>query len=320
MSRLVVVVPQSWGGQALEAALAAAQQVSANQGFAAVLVSSRASAADAELAARAGASEVYQAVHPGLSESDAPQVLLAAVCEALRTIPQVGTVVSLVLLPPGPPGEELAALLANQLDGQAFGRCVALRFVENTVQAERAAWGGRMRISLQASKGPVFACLRSGRVDLNAVPAAHTYTLDLHGTLLREPALESRASGQRLPPLEGASLVVSGGRGVNEKGFAMLETLALNLGGTLGGSLPAVDAGLVPVLRQVGVSGKFVSPQVYLAVGISGTLQHLAGVSLDSCIVAINPDPDADIFKVATVGIVAPWESMLPALLDSLHT
>ena len=76
---------------------------------------------------------------------------------------------------------------------------------------------------------------------------------------------------------------------------------------------------MVPVLRQVGVSGKFVSPQVYLAVGISGTLQHLAGVSLDSCIVAINKDPEADIFKVASLGIVAPWETLLPALLDELR-
>ena len=131
--------------------------------------------------------------------------------------------------------------------------------------------------------------------------------------------LDKRESGQRLPPLEGAKLVVSGGRGVNEQGFALLEELALRLGGTLGGSLPAVDAGMVPVLRQVGVSGKFVSPQIYLAVGISGTLQHLAGVSLESCIVAVNQDPEADIFKVASLGIVAPWETLLPALLDDLR-
>jgi electron transfer flavoprotein alpha subunit len=73
------------------------------------------------------------------------------------------------------------------------------------------------------------------------------------------------------------------------------------------------------VLRQVGVSGKFVSPRIYLAVGISGTPQHLAGVSLDSCIVAINQDPEADIFKVASLGIVAPWETLLPALLNELR-
>ncbi|TDF82624.1 electron transfer flavoprotein subunit alpha/FixB family protein [Pseudomonas sp. H9] len=319
MSKLVVVIPQAWGDQALEATLAAAQQVNANQGFAAVLLGSQASAADADVASRAGASAVYQALHPGLEQTDEAQVLLAAACEALRSIPQTGGELSLVLLPPGPQGEELAALLADQLDGQALGRCVALRVENDTVHAERAAWGGRMRLNLQVSAGPVFACLRGGRVALSSAGQAHRFSLELHSTLRKRLTVVAKESGQRLPPLEGARLVVSGGRGVNEHGFALLETLALGLGGTLGGSLPAVDAGMVPVLRQVGVSGKFVSPRIYLAVGISGTLQHLAGVSPDSSIVAINPDPEADIFKVATVGIVAPWESMLPALLTHLN-
>lgn len=319
MSRIVAIVPQAWGSQALEATLAAAQQVSATQGFAVVLVSSQASGEDADLAARAGASEVYQALHPHLQASDEAQVLLSAVCEALRVIPQVGGELSLLLLPPGVQGEELAALLADQLQGQALGRCLALRFDDQVLVAERAAWGGRMRLTVQADRGPVFACLRSGRAQFHTEPRAAVFTLDLHATLPRGLTLETRDSGQRLPPLEGARLVVSGGRGVNQQGFALLEQLAEGLGGTLAGSLPAVDAGMVPVLRQVGVSGKFVSPQIYLAVGISGTLQHLAGVSLDSCIVAINADPEADIFNVATLGIVATWESMLPALLDGLH-
>jgi electron transfer flavoprotein alpha subunit len=176
-----------------------------------------------------------------------------------------------------------------------------------------------MRLCLQITRGPAFACLRAGRPLFNAQVNADIFTIELHGHLPRALTLDKRESGQRLPPLEGSKLVVSGGRGVNEQGFALLEELALGLGGTLGGSLPAVDAGMVPVLRQVGVSGKFVSPQIYLAVGISGTLQHLAGVSLDSCIVAINQDPEADIFKVASLGIVAPWETLLPALLDELR-
>ncbi len=119
-----------------------------------------------------------------------------------------------------------------------------------------------------------------------------------------------------LPPVESGRIVVSGGRGVNEQGFALLEDLAVKVDGTLGASLPAVDAGMAPVGRQVGVSGKFVSPKVYLAVGISGTAQHLAGISTDTCIVAINKDPDADIFKVANMGVVAEWEALLPALLQ----
>ncbi|MNY27631.1 Electron transfer flavoprotein subunit alpha [compost metagenome] len=176
-----------------------------------------------------------------------------------------------------------------------------------------------MRLALRVGNGPAFACLRAGRPQLEAEASADIFNLELHGRLPKALALDKRESGQRLPPLEGAKLVVSGGRGVNEQGFALLEELALGLGATLGGSLPAVDAGMVPVLRQVGVSGKFVSPQIYLAVGISGTLQHLAGVSLDSCIVAVNQDPEADIFKVASLGIVAPWETFLPALLAGLR-
>ena len=84
---------------------------------------------------------------------------------------------------------------------------------------------------------------------------------------------------------------------------------------SFGGSLLAVDAGIVPVGRQVGVSGKFVSPDIYLAVGISSTPQHLAGISPDTRIVAINKDPAADIFKVASVGVVGDWEQVLPERL-----
>jgi electron transfer flavoprotein alpha subunit len=319
MSRVLAVVPQAWGAQALEAALGAAQQVSGGEGFAAVLISSRPDAQDAEWATRAGARQVYRCVHPSLGECDEPQVLVAAIGEALRAIPRLGGDVPLVLLPPGPQGEELAALLSDCLDGQALGRCLALRYEGDLLLAERAAWGGRMRLCLEVTRGPAFACLRAGRPLINSQADADIFTIELHGHLPGALTLDKRESGQRLPPLEGAKVVVSGGRGVNEQGFALLEELALSLGGTLGGSLPAVDAGRVPVLRQVGVSGKFVSPQIYFAVGISGTLQHLAGVSLDSCIVAINQDPEADIFKVASLGIVAPWETLLPALLDELR-
>lgn len=319
MSRILAVIPQAWGAQALESALGAAQHVSLGEDFAAVLISSQPSAQDAELATQAGARQVYQSAHAALGDCDEPQVLVVAVGEALRAIPRLGGEVPLVLLPPGPQGEELAALLADYLQGQALGRCVALRFEGDALLAEREAWGGRMRIGLRVDSGPAFACLRAGRPRLTASGKADVFTIELHGRLPGALTLDRRESGQRLPPLEGARLVVSGGRGVDEHGFALLEELALSLGGTLGGSLPAVDAGRVPVLRQVGVSGKFVSPQIYLAVGISGTLQHLAGVSLNSCIVAINQDSEADIFKVASVGVVGSWEALLPALLDELR-
>jgi electron transfer flavoprotein alpha subunit len=90
------------------------------------------------------------------------------------------------------------------------------------------------------------------------------------------------------------------------------------VGAALGGSLPAVDAGWVPVARQVGQSGRFVSPRLYFAVGISGTPQHLAGVAGTTRIVALNQDPDAPIFNLADVGVVADWRELLPLLAERL--
>src|SRR5690606_17840786 len=96
-----------------------------------------------------------------------------------------------------------------------------------------------------------------------------------------------------------AALIVAGGRGVGEAGFEAIRTLAATLDAAWAGSLPTVDAGWVPVSRQVGQSGRHVDPEVYLAIGISGTLQHLAGVGDRARIVAINKDVNADIFRYA---------------------
>ncbi|AMO75992.1 electron transfer flavoprotein subunit alpha/FixB family protein [Pseudomonas citronellolis] len=319
MSDVMVVLPQAWGEEALDAGLAAAQSLSAeHDGFVAVLIGDEVLVSVCERVAQTGARQIWKATHAKLAGRDDPAALAVAAAEALRRVPGIAAGVPLVLLPPGPLGEELAALLAERLGGRALGRCLTLRRDGTALLAERAAWGGRMRITLRVDDGPACACLRAGRPRLDLVGAPALHNLALHEELSAALALELRDSAQRLPPLDGASLVVSGGRGVNEAGFAQLEALAVALGGTLGGSLPAVDAGMVPVMRQVGVSGKFVSPDVYLAVGISGTPQHLAGVSPDSRIVAINSDPGAEIFKVASVGVVGEWQALLPALLEAV--
>lgn len=319
-SPVLALVPLAWGEDALDAALAAAQSVAASGGtFEVVLLGAQANPQACRLAAEAGATRVWQALHPDLDGCDDLATLAAAANSALLQPLLTAGALALVLLPPGVAGEELAARLADRQDGQALGRCTELRWQDNVLLAERAAWGGRMRLGLRVESGVAFACLRCGRARLTGAAATTVTELLLQDALPVPLALQRRPAGQRLPPLDGARLVVSGGRGVNEQGFVLLEELAVALGGTLGGSLPAVDAGLVPVMRQVGVSGKFVSPDIYLAVGISGTPQHLAGVSQDSCIVAINQDPEADIFKVATVGAVGDWQTLLPAMLASLR-
>ncbi|MCM3689808.1 electron transfer flavoprotein subunit alpha/FixB family protein [Neobacillus niacini] len=119
--------------------------------------------------------------------------------------------------------------------------------------------------------------------------------------------------------LEDASIIVSGGRGVGgPEGFNDLQTLAKLLGGTLGASRAACDAGWVPSNLQVGQTGAVVAPDLYIAVGISGASQHLAGITNAKTVVAINTDPEAPIYKRANIGVVADYKTVIPALTEKL--
>ncbi len=315
--RIIAVIPLAWGQEAAEQALAAARQVAHQQSLAcAVLALGPAPAAWlTDMAGAAGAVELVYAVHAALSDGENLQALAEAAAQALDQSGQ-----QLLLLPPGSEGEELGARLAACLSATWLGRCARLDWKADGLEFERACWGGRLTLRLQIETSLAVACLRAGKLQQQPAHAnvLEPLIIELGKSLPAMFEIEQSSSGQTLPPVESARIVVSGGRGVNEAGFALLEQLAMKLGGSLGGSLPAVDAGMLPVMRQVGVSGKFVSPDVYLAVGISGTPQHLAGISHDSRIVAINSDPAADIFKVANLGAVVDWEQMLPALLERL--
>jgi electron transfer flavoprotein alpha subunit len=119
--------------------------------------------------------------------------------------------------------------------------------------------------------------------------------------------------------LEDARIVIAGGRGLGgPEGFTQLKALAELVGGSVGASRPPVDQGWWPESGQIGITGKIIAPELYIAVGISGSSQHLSGITGARTVVAVNKDPEANIFNSATYGIVGDWNKVLPALTDKI--
>lgn len=276
--------------------------------------------------ALAVADRVVHFAHRGLGDDPSPDRLVVLCEHALSAVGVGRGDPVLVLLPAGTRNEEIAARLAVRRGGVALGRCLDIVMSEGAVTGvRRAAFGGRLHVSLRPVRGPCFGTYREieSHPRTNPVrngPARTVHRVDLDDGLPPCDPIRREPNAHRMRPLEGARIVVSGGRGVqSEEGYASIRALADCLGAAVGGSLPAVDSGWVPVAHQVGQSGKFVSPLVYVAVGISGTPQHMAGIAPDTRIVAVNSDAEAAIFRMAEVGVVADAAELLPRLIDRLR-
>lgn len=220
-------------------------------------------------------------------------------------------------------GEEFAGILAASLRATPLGKCDRFDVTaQGVLTATRAAFGARLNITINCVNGPFIAAVRKSET-FHAPQRASTPNIQhLSATSAIRPAYAVQIQPHDEPhaPLDGARLIVSGGRGIGKpEAFELLYEIATKLGGAVGASLPAIDAGWAPVARQVGQSGKYVAPDIYLAVGISGTPQHLAGIAPHTKIIAINKDADASIFQVASVGAVADWEDLLPTLNTALN-
>lgn len=284
----------------------------------------------ARAARGAGAHSVVVASHDLLVTPMYSDQWLAALKEALPLLfAQLPDQSTLCVLPAGVTGEELAARLAVGLHGVALGRCAEIEIDGARVIAHRHAFGGRLAVRLSSCARLSFAAIRPERAHaavagVTAGCAPPAPDIGLRRLSLQQPLpscahITRAALARREPPLEGARCIVCGGRGMGgPEGFAQLRALADALRAALAGTLPAIDAGWIGVSQQVGQSGKYVTPEVYIAVAVSGTRQHMAGVGADTRIIAINSDPQADIFGEAEVGVIADWRALLPALLERL--
>ncbi len=266
-----------------------------------------------------GADRVYVVDDPLLKvyQTDAYVAVMQRLCREFKP--------SILLLGQTIIGKDLAPRLAFRLETGLTTDCSELHIDPATklLVQTRACYGGNARASIVCPTArPQMTTVRPRTMSALPRDDSRAGTVipveaGILASMLRTKVLqrvEDEAAGMRL---EDAPVVVSGGRGMGgAEGFKQLEELAGILNGAVGASRAACDAGHVAASRQIGLTGKIVAPKLYLAVGISGATQHMAGCSGAKLIIAINNDPDANIFKEAHYGIVGDYREVLPAFIE----
>lgn len=325
-------IPSSW--EAIGAAGMLADQI--GEGVTAIVAGSQITEV-ANQAVRYGADQVYYCNDETLKEFRAEPFASLVSGLAIEHQPEV------ILFPTTSRGRELAGMVAVDLKTGVLPDVTALEVQNGHVVATRPVYGGKLLSKAICSARPQLITLRvrsfptpeaddSRTGNLNEVQAAVS-----EGDIATQVVGYTESSGG--VSLNDAAVIVSGGRGVSnnpgleppadmdeneaeiwraQQGFKLIGDLAEVLGAAVGASRAAVDAGYVPYDNQVGQTGKVVSPDMYIACGISGAIQHQAGMRTSKVIVAINKDPEAPIFKLARFGVVGDLFDILPPLTESL--
>ena len=302
---------------ALELATGAAELASASGGSA-VALAYGSGAADG--AAALGAHGAARAVV--LGDEDRPAITYApALVAAARDA-------GLALLAPATPnGRDLAAALVGSLHLPAFGPVRAARVVDGVVETEQATLQGSVVTTSRPAEGApapsvvlVLANTFTPAEGGSASAAVRQAPAPQDSAFSKVSVAESHEAEARVVNLEEATIIVAGGRGVaGEEGFGPLRVLASVLGGAVGASRAAADAGWIPYQLQIGQTGKVVKPALYIGAGISGAIQHRVGMQTAEHVVAINKDPDAPIGEFADLFVVGDLFQIVPALTDEVR-
>jgi electron transfer flavoprotein alpha subunit len=268
--------------------------------------------------AQYGAAKVYVADDPALAtySSEGYASTLTAFIGKIEP--------SVILIGATAMGTDLAPRLAAQLGVGLASDCVALELDGGRLVATRPIYAGKALVKVKLNGDPQMATVRSNVLpapepDAGAAVAVEPVAAVADG--VRAKVVDVVGAGEGDIDVAEADRIVAGGRGVaGPEGFAPITSLAKTLGAAVGASRAAVDAGWIEHAHQVGQTGKTVTPNLYIACGISGAIQHLAGMKTAKAIVAVNKDPEAPIFKVADYGIVGDLFEVAPLLEEEFQT
>ncbi len=320
----IAVIAEARDGQvkkpSLEAVGAALELAAQTGGQVVALVCGHGLSAATEQLQSSGASRVIAIDSEALAKYSSDGYATALV-EQLATLDR-----GAILMPHSAMGRDLAPRVAAKLGAGLVSDATALHFEDGKFGATKPVFGGKAYRKSMATASPFMATLRPNNWEPQTGSGAEASTVapSVTADQLRAIVSEVVAGASDRVPLQEAKVIVAGGRGVkDEAGFKQLEDLAAAFGAgvaAIGASRAVVDAGLRPHREQVGQTGKVVAPTLYFAIGISGAIQHIAGMRTARCIVAVNKDPNAPVFKIADYGIVGDAAEIVPALADAVGT